>query len=68
MIDQVLVVIVTNATCYVEIINLLCRKTSTPIKMQEGTTIAAYVALTHTPVRTNEILGVRTAAFHNKVF
>lgn len=34
------------------------RRTSSNIKVETGTTIAAYVAHTHKPLRTNEVLGV----------
>lgn len=36
------------------------RRTSSNIQIKEGTTIAAYVAHTHKPLRTNEVLGVST--------
>lgn len=35
------------------------RRTSSNIQIKEATTIAAYVAYTHKPLRTNEVLGVR---------
>ena len=43
----------------------LCfRRTSSNIQIKEATTIAAYVAYTHKPLRTNEVLGVRNGKVH----
>lgn len=41
-------------TCVV----VVFRRTSSNIEVKEATTIAAYVAYTHKPLRTNEVLGV----------
>ena len=44
------------------------RRTSSNIQIKEATTIAAYVAYTHKPLRTNEVLGVRNGKLHSVNF
>ena len=45
-------------------LKLCFRRTSSNIQIKEATTIAAYVAYTHKPLRTNEVLGVRNRKVH----
>jgi len=49
-------------------LNLGFRRTSSNIQIKEATTIAAYVAYTHKPLRTNEVLGVRNGKLHSLNF
>lgn len=56
---------------YVKFSNMLklgFRRTSSNIQIKEATTIAAYVAYTHKPLRTNEVLGVRNGKLHSVNF
>jgi len=46
------------------VLKLCFRRTSSNIQIKEATTIAAYVAYTHKPLRTNEVLGVRNEKLH----
>ena len=50
--------------CTSNVLKLGFRRTSSNIEIKEATTIAAYVAYTHKPLRTNEVLGVRKRKLH----
>ena len=53
-----------DITCTSNMLKLCFRRTSSNIQIKEATTIAAYVAYTHKPLRTNEVLGVRNGKVH----
>ena len=46
---------------------IVFRRTSSNIQIKDGSTIAAYVAFTQKPLRTNEVLGVSDALLRTKL-